>query len=80
MKLLSAQEVAKLLGCAESTIRTNAAKDRLGFRTVKVGSLWKFPDEEVYQHLYGSNWREIVKEQGLFDEDTSNASSGTEQI
>ena len=62
MKLLSAQEVAKILGCAESTVRTNAAKGKFGFRTVKIGSLWKFPDEEVYEYAYGKDWRERINE------------------
>lgn len=60
MKLITAQEVAKIMGCAESTIRTNAAKGTLGFPAVKVGKLWKFRDEEVYEYVYGKNWAEIV--------------------
>lgn len=60
MKLISAQETAKILGCAESTIRTNAKKGVLGFQAVKVGALWKFRDEEVYEYVYGKNWRAIV--------------------
>lgn len=60
MKLITAQEVAKIMGCAESTIRTNAKKGTLGFTAVKVGSLWKFRDEEVYEYVYGKNWKEIV--------------------
>lgn len=60
MKLITAQEVAKIMGCAESTIRTNAKKGTLGFTAVKVGSLWKFRDEEVYEYVYGKNWRDIV--------------------
>lgn len=60
MKLISAQEVAKIMGCAESTIRTNAKKGTLGFIAVKVGSLWKFRDSDVYEYVYGKNWSEIV--------------------
>lgn len=60
MKLISAQEVAKIMNCAESTIRTNAKKGTLGFEAVKVGSLWKFRDEDVYEYVYGKNWKEIV--------------------
>lgn len=60
MKLISAQEVAKIMNCAESTIRTNAKKGTLGFAAVKVGSLWKFRDEDVYEYVYGKNWRDIV--------------------
>lgn len=60
MKLISAQETAKILGCAESTIRTNAKKGVLGFQAVKVGALWKFRDEEVYEYVYGKNWRSVV--------------------
>ena len=60
MKLITAQEVAKIMGCAESTIRTNAKKGTLGFTAVKVGSLWKFRDEEVYEYVYGKNWRDIA--------------------
>lgn len=60
MKLITAQEVAKIMDCAESTIRTNAAKGTLGFPAVKVGKLWKFRDEEVYEYVYGKNWKEIV--------------------
>ena len=60
MKLISAQEVEKIMNCAESTIRTNAKKGTLGFDAVKIGSLWKFRDEEVYEYVYGKNWRDIV--------------------
>lgn len=60
MKLITAQEVAKIMGCAESTIRTNAKKGTLGFTAVKVGSLWKFRDEEVYEYVYGKDWKRIV--------------------
>lgn len=60
MKLITAQEVAKIMDCAESTIRTNAAKGTLGFPAVKVGKLWKFRDEEVYEYVYGKNWRDIA--------------------
>lgn len=60
MKLITAQEVAKIMGCAESTIRTNAKKGTLGFGAVKVGSLWKFRDEDVYEYVYGKNWKEVV--------------------
>lgn len=48
------------MNCAESTIRTNAKKGTLGFGAVKVGSLWKFRDEDVYEYVYGKNWRDIV--------------------
>ena len=60
MKLITAQEVAKIMGCAESTIRTNAKKGTLGFTAVKVGSLWKYRDEEVYEYVYGKDWKHIV--------------------
>lgn len=60
MKLITAQEVAKIMGCADSTIRTNAAKGTLGFQAVKVGKLWKFRDEDVYEYVYGKNWKTIV--------------------
>lgn len=62
MKLITAQEVAKIMGCAESTIRTNAKKGTLGFTAVKVGSLWKFRDEEVYEYVYGKDWKSIVSD------------------
>ena len=48
------------MGCAESTIRTNAKKGTLGFTAVKVGSLWKFRDEDVYEYVYGKNWKAVV--------------------
>ena len=48
------------MNCAESTIRTNAKKGTLGFTAVKVGSLWKFRDEEVYEYVYGKDWKRIV--------------------
>lgn len=60
MKLISAQEVAKIMNCAESTIRTNAAKGTLGFQAVKVGKLWKFRDEDVYEYVYGKDWKRVV--------------------
>lgn len=60
MKLITAQEVAKIMGCADSTIRTNAAKGTLGFQAVKVGKLWKFRDEDVYEYVYGKNWKAVV--------------------
>ena len=62
MKLITEQEVAKIMGCAESTIRTNAKKGTLGFTAVKVGSLWKFRDEEVYEYVYGKDWKSIVSD------------------
>ena len=80
MKLISAQELAKILGVNETTVRKNAAKGTYPFRTVRVGSLWKFADEEVYEYVYGSKWREIAKEQGLFDENTDNTSGGTKEV
>lgn len=61
MKFLSAPEVAKILGVDQTTIRANAAKNRLGFRCVRVGKLWKFPAEEVYEYVYGQNWREVME-------------------
>lgn len=67
MKLITAQEVAKIMNCAESTIRTNAKKGTLGFTAVKVGSLWKFRDEEVYEYVYGKDWKRIVF--GIIGED-----------
>jgi excisionase family DNA binding protein len=75
MKLLSAQEVADLLQCNVSTVRINAGKGRYPFRMIRIGSLYKFPAEDVYQYFYGENWKECVKELGLFDEDTSDTSS-----
>ena len=76
MKLLTAQQVAKLLGVNETTVRINASKGRLGFRHIKVGSLWKFPEDEVYEYIYGQNWREIVGRNT--DEDTTDAESCAE--
>lgn len=76
MKLLTAQQVAKLLGVNETTVRINASKGRLGFRHIKVGSLWKFPEDEVYEYVYGQNWREIVGRNT--DEDTTDAEPCTE--
>ena len=72
MRLLSSQEVAKLLRISPCTVRMNAAKGRLGFRTVKVGALWKFPDEDVYKYLYGTNWKEKTQDlaMGIEDENT----------
>jgi excisionase family DNA binding protein len=60
MKLITAQEVAKILNVDESTVRVNAKKGRLGFRSIRVGSLWKFPEDEVYQYVYGDKWREMM--------------------
>lgn len=62
MRLLSTQETAEILGVSESGLRVNASKGRLGFRSVRVGSKWKFPDEDVYKYIYGENWKEYVKE------------------
>ena len=53
MKLLSSKEVAELLHIKEITVRVNAEKGRLGFRAIKVGKLWKFPEEDVITYLYG---------------------------
>ena len=60
MKLLSAQEVAKILGVHQTTVRVNAKSGKYPFRTIRVGSLWKFPEDEVMEFLYGENWKEVV--------------------
>ena len=79
MRLLSTQEVAQILGVSESGVRLNAQKGRLGFRTVRVGSKWKFPDEEVYLYAYGANWREHVKQLEFQNEVKGNTESCTQQ-
>lgn len=76
MKLLSAPEVAKLLRVSPCTIRMNAAKGRLGFRTVKVGSLWKFPENEVMEYIYGKNYQEHQKQTEI--NEVAEANIGTE--
>jgi excisionase family DNA binding protein len=68
MNLLSAQEVAKLLGINETTVRLNAKNGKLPFHCLRVGSLWKFPKDEVMQFLYGNDWKEIAE-----NENTTNA-------
>ena len=71
MNWLSAQQVAKILGINESTVRINAGKGKFGFSSVRVGSLWKFPEDEVMEFRYGKNWKEILKSQE--NENTTNA-------
>ena len=78
MKFLSAQEVAKILGIHETTVRANAKNGRLGISHVRVGSLWKFPEDEVYEHMYGKNWKEMVK--GVENEISGNTETGSDQI
>ena len=68
MKLLSAQEVAKVLGVNQTTVRMNAKNGKYPFRYIRVGSLWKFPEDEVMQFLYGDNWKEVAG-----NENTTNA-------
>lgn len=57
MKLLSAKEVAKILGINETTVRVNARAGKFPFRTLRVGALWKFPEEDVMKFLYGEDWK-----------------------
>jgi excisionase family DNA binding protein len=57
MKLLSAKEVAKLLGINQTTVRVNAGKGAYPFRSLRVGALWKFPEEDVMKFLYGEDWK-----------------------
>ena len=71
MNWLSAQQVAKILGIHESTVRINAGKGKFSFSAVRVGSLWKFPEDEVMEFRYGKNWKEILKEKT--NEDGTNA-------
>ena len=71
MKLLSAQEVAKIMGIHESTVRLNAAKGKFSFRSIRVGALWKFPEDEVMEYMYGKDWQKIVGEKA--NEDSTNA-------
>ena len=68
MKLLSAQEVAKILQVNQTTVRLNAKNGKYPYRCLRVGSLWKFPEDEVMQFLYGNNWKEVVG-----NEDSANA-------
>ena len=71
MNWLSAQQVAKILGINESNVRINAGKCKFSFSSVRVGSLWKFPEDEVMEFRYGKNWKEILKEKA--DEDGTNS-------
>ena len=64
MNFLSAQQVAKILNVNESTVRVNAGKGRYPFKYIRVGSLWKFPEDEVMEFMYGKNWREIKDKNG----------------
>lgn len=57
MKLLSAKEVAKLLGINQTTVRVNASRGTYPFRSLRVGALWKFPEEDVMKFLYGEDWK-----------------------
>ena len=57
MKLLSAKEVAELLHIKEVTVRANAAKGTFGFRCLKAGSMWRFPEDEVMQYIYGKDYK-----------------------
>lgn len=57
MKFISAKEVAELLQCNVSTVRINAGKGRYPFRMIRIGSLYKFPEEEVKAYLYGSDYK-----------------------
>lgn len=68
MKMLSAKEVADILGCDVSTVRVNARKGAFAVPSIRVGKLYKFRDEDVYEYAYGKNWKGQVS-----DENRANA-------
>lgn len=71
MKMLNAEQVAKILSCSESTIRNLAAKGKLGFRCLKIGAMWRFPEEDVMKYVYGDKWDYPTVEAKV--EDTGNS-------
>lgn len=60
MKMLSAKDVAEILGCDVSTVRVNARKGTFAVPSIRVGKLYKFRDEDVYEYAYGKDWKEQV--------------------
>lgn len=58
MNFLSVKDVAQMMGVNVSTVRANAAKGRYPFRAVRFGSLWKFPENEVKEYVYGKDYQE----------------------
>ena len=61
MKMLTATDVAQILGCSASTIRTLATKGQLQFRCLKIGAMWRFPEDDVMAYIRGSNAEPEVK-------------------
>lgn len=53
MKLLTAPEVATILGVDKTTVRKNAQLGKLGFRALRIGSRWKFLESDVYNFING---------------------------
>ena len=68
MKLLTVKEVAEILKISVSAVRWNADRGTLGFRAIRAGSQWRFPEDEVMAYVYGDAW----KEKETKDEDTGN--------
>lgn len=56
MKMLTASDVAKLVSCSETTVRNFAAKGKLPFRCIKLGAMWRFPEDEVMAYILGPNY------------------------
>lgn len=74
MKLLTVKEVADILKISVCAVRWNAERGTLGFRAVKAGCQWRFPEDEVMAYAFGENWKE--KEDG--NEDTGNGGTCAE--
>lgn len=51
MEFLSVAEVAKLFGINETTVRRNARTNSFPFSSIRVGGLWKFPKDEIYNYI-----------------------------
>lgn len=68
MTFLSVKDVANLFQCSECTVRNNAKKGSYPFRSIRIGSLYKFPKEEVLSYLYGKDYKpEAGNENGTDD-------------
>lgn len=74
MKLLTVKEVAEILKISVSAVRWNADRGTLGFRAVRAGSQWRFPEDEVMAYIYGNNW----KEKETKNEDAGNTEACTD--
>jgi excisionase family DNA binding protein len=73
MELLSTQEVAKVLGIHESTVRLWATKGNMPFKAIKIGKLWKFQKADVMQYRYGTDYD--PNEVGFNNENSGNTAS-----